>query len=366
MSNITGGRVPPSPPSPEGGGLRYLNHIRSWPLREQLVRPGSAIALATVLLFAVISPLVAPSSLNADSLRVLVVLSTVLALASIGQMLVVQQGGFDLSVAASISLAAVAVAHFGLHASTTAAVIQTVLITTGAGLFAGLVIVLFRVPPLIATLGLGLLLVGLNQSISKGVSTVSVTAGLVKFARDHFLGVPSAGWLCLVVVVVVATVSKRTTLGRRFELSGTSRVAARFAGLRTVGYESGAYAVAGLLYGVAGVLLAGYVQTPGTSSGTPYLFASVAAVVLGGAVIGGGRASVFATLVSAVFLTQLNAVVATTGGSAAVEYIIQAAIICVGIGLPAAQRATHIVSRRRRARIVTASRGDAGTGTANA
>ncbi|MFD6287072.1 ABC transporter permease [Streptomyces sp. NPDC060205] len=310
-------------------------------------RPGLTIVAATVVLFAVISPAVAPTSLHSGSLPPLIVFSSILVLVSLGQMLVIQQRGFDLSVAGAVSLAAVAAAHFGAGSTDrlTMAIVQTLGLLLAAGIVNGLAVAFLKIPPLIATLGMNALLLAVTQAVTGGVSTVDVPPQLADFAKSRLLDVPAPGWITLLLCLLVAIMMKKTLFGRRFELSGTNPRAAEFAGLRPVTYTISAYAIAGLLYATGGLLLAGYVRTPGIDSGTSYLFASVAAVVLGGAALAGGKASTAATVTAAVFLTQLTTVITASGAPPATQYMVQAAIICAGVGIPAVRK---IVQRNRR------------------
>jgi ribose transport system permease protein len=114
---------------------------------------------------------------------------------------------------------------------------------------------------------------------------------------------------------------------------GTSARAARAAGLPVLSYTTLTYVVAALLYGTAGVLLAGYLRTPGLSAGDTYLLPSIAAVVLGGTSLAGGSGSVVATAGGALFLTQLQQVVFGAGAPSSVQLLIQAGAIAVGMSL---------------------------------
>ncbi len=93
------------------------------------------------------------------------------------------------------------------------------------------------------------------------------------------------------------------------------------------------YAVAGVCYAFAGALLSGYLQSPPLLPGNEYLLPSIAAVVLGGTALGGGRGSVIATAAGVLFLTQLEQVISALGADTSVDYIIQGTIVALGMGL---------------------------------
>ena len=115
------------------------------------------------------------------------------------------------------------------------------------------------------------------------------------------------------VLLVVTFVIRKTVLGRRFVAVGASPAAARAAGIPVRAYELGTYIVAALAYGGAGILIAGFLRTPGIATGNDYLLPTIAAVVLGGTSLAGGRGSVIATAGGALFLTQLEQVVLGMG-----------------------------------------------------
>jgi ribose transport system permease protein len=122
-------------------------------------------------------------------------------------------------------------------------------------------------------------------------------------------------------------------IGRRLVASSTAERAAVLSGLKAPLYRIAAYVVAALVYGVGGVLAAGQIQTPDLTLGEPYLLTSVVAVVLGGAVLTGGRVSPIATLMGAVFITVLDFDLRVEGYSTGVRMIIQGAVLVIGLSL---------------------------------
>jgi ribose transport system permease protein len=125
----------------------------------------------------------------------------------------------------------------------------------------------------------------------------------------------------------------RTVWGRRFVLVGSSPAAARASGLAVERYQLLAYAAAGVSYTFAGALLSGYLQSPPLLPGNEYLLPTIAAVVLGGTALGGGRGSVIATAGGVLFLSQLEQVISALGAETSVDYIIQGTIVALGMGL---------------------------------
>jgi ribose transport system permease protein len=295
--------------------------------------PSAAIWAATGLLF-LVSWATTPQSVSQSSILGMLPFASVLAIAAVGQTLVIQQGGIDLSVPGVISITAIIVTHYPNTDSSKlpAAIAMAYAIALGAGLVNGIMVSRVGITPIVATLGMNALLYGGVLSISGGTPRDS-TPALLSFAGSDVLGVPTLVLMAIGITAVVGFVIKRTVGGRRFEAVGANAVAARAAGLEVTRYQLSAYVGASLLYCSAGVLLAGVIKTPSAFLGDSYLLPSVAAVVLGGTSLLGGVGSVAASAMGALFLTQLEQLVLTTGVNTAIQYLIEAGAIAVGVAI---------------------------------
>ena len=294
--------------------------------------PYVAIWPATALLFAV-SPLVAGGSDGASALRSTLPFAAILAIVGIGQTLVIQQRGLDLSVPGIVSLSAILITRLptGSVPGLWLAIVVVLGVSALAGLVSGLAVTWLGITPLVATLGVNALLLGTILQITAGSSSASAPAALANFTFGRIAGISYLLLIALVLVAGVAFVVRRTTAGRRFVAIGTSAVAARAAGMPVRPYQAATYSIAGVCYGMAGLLVAGFLQTPGLSAGDSYLLPSIAAVVLGGTSLFGGSGSVLATAVGALFLTQLQQVVFGAGAPTSVQLLIQS--IAIGLGM---------------------------------
>ena len=302
--------------------------LQSW---IRMPRPRFvAIWPVTAALFA-ISPLLAPGSLSSTSLLDVLPFAGVLAIAAIGGTLVIQQGGLDLSVPGGISLGAVVVT---IHASGSGEILWitfALLIGAAAGIVSGLAITWFRITPIVATLAVNALLYGTVLSLTNGQSTHSAPAGLAAFCTGRTIGIPNLALVAAATVVAAHLTVAITKSGRRFVAVGESKRAARVAGMRAGTFQIVTYGLAGLSYAAAGAALAGYLQTPDLFVGDQYLLPTVSAVVLGGTSLLGGSGSIIASGIAALFLTQLQAVLAGLGAAASVQDIVEALIIAVGM-----------------------------------
>jgi ribose transport system permease protein len=332
-------------------------------IRSRLRMPRfSAIWVATAVLFAV-SPLLASGSVSRSALLSMLPFAAILAIAGIGQTLVIQQRGLDLSVAGMITLSSILVTRIpdGHDDRLPKAIGVILLVCIASGLVSGLAVTWLSITPLVATLGVNALLQGIIFQITSGASTSAAPPGLASFSLDKTLGIPNALLIAIVAILIVAGIIRSTVIGRRFVAVGASPAAAHAAGVRVKAYEVATYVFASITYGAAGILVAGFLETPGISAGNNYLLPTIAAVVLGGTSLVGGIGSVVATGGGALFLTQLDQVVRGMGYGTAVQYIIQGSIIALGMAVGAVQWRRLRTLRRKRPPALGALVATAGT-----
>jgi len=314
---------------------------RSWTRREYKGRkkPLSRLLIAAIATTALIvgGGAIAPSTVSISALQLMLPFFAVLAVASIGQHLVIQQRGLDLSVAGIMSFSAVIVSALPSSEAgmpeTLAFVALALTMGLGVGAVNGVLVALLRVNSLVASIGMNSLMLGITMHVTRGFSQ-QAPPPLNKFGIGKFLEVPLTIYVMLVIAAIAIFVLEKTTVGRRFAASSVNPDAAIAVGIPLNGYRIATYALAGLCYAAAGVLLASYVLSPTVFSGMPYLLATVAAVVVGGNPIGGGaRGSVTATILGALFLTYLGQLVLAVGFETSAQNIVQAIIIIASVGV---------------------------------
>ncbi|MBK5237761.1 MAG: ABC transporter permease [Actinomycetales bacterium] len=295
--------------------------------RKVLSGGSSAIWVATLVLF-VVSPLVAPASLNYASVVGMLPFAAVLAIAAVGQTLIVQQRGLDLSVPGMMAFGAALVSGLTQWYGWPVwlAIIAAIVFPAIAGLINGIVVTRFGVMPLVATLGMNAILLGTVFAISSGTPAGSPQV-LADFTKGKVGIIPNALIVAVVVVVVAGFIAQRSIVGRRLTSVGVSEKAAAAVGMRVNLYQTMAYAFAGAAYGIAAILYTGYVTTPPLFYGDSYLLPTVAAVVLGGTALTGGRAALIATGVAALFLTQLGQLLRAVGWPEPLQLIAQAFVL---------------------------------------
>ena len=301
--------------------------------RRLLSRGLTTVIVATAGMFAV-SGLFASSSLSKGVLLTMLPFAAALAIASLGQTLVVMQGGIDLSIAGGLSLYVVILTHYpnGDNSRLPAAIAIAFVAAIVAGFLNGFLIGRTLLNPIVATLGTNALLYGAVFWYTQGIPRTT-TARLARLGGGVLLGIPTPVYFAVVATAVVTAVVKLTPPGRRFEGVGANAIAARTAGIRIKRHRTGAYVWAQILYCLAALLHAGIVNQPTAHEGDNYLLPSVAAVVLGGTSLLGGRGNLVATALAALFLSQLDQFVLALGVTYATRTLVQAAALAVGVAL---------------------------------
>jgi ribose transport system permease protein len=283
----------------------------------------------------VIAALIAPETLSGESLSSGVLpFMTFLAVAGLGQMLVIMIGGIDLSIPGVIVLVAnvmVGVSS-GEDGRLVKALVVALLLSTGIGLVNGLLVSLAGLNPLIVTLAVGQIVTGVTVGYARTIANeTAVPPGLSSWAIRDVLGVMWIFWVGALVTVVLTLALRYTRAGRRFQAVGANPRAAWIGGLHVQRYQTLAYAIAGLLYGCAGILLAGFIRSPSIDLGDPYLLGPIAVVVIGGASLAGGLASATSTWVAAFALTFLSQMLRVLGLSTAWQYAVYGVAIAAGM-----------------------------------
>jgi ribose transport system permease protein len=252
-----------------------------------------------------------------------------LGMIAAGQTLVMLTGGVDLSVALTATAAAFATSWQGGNGDVQG-VVAGLAVGLGIGLANGIGVGVFRVNPLIMTLGtssvtFGLLSIYAGRQFEKVIPGVIATLG-----ADRFLDYLPANLILWVVVAAVIILGLRYTgYGRMLYAVGDNEVAARLAGVRVWQVLVLVYALCGLFSAIGGLLLVGFTNNPDLGLASPYLLQSVAAVVIGGTSIFGGWGSYSGTVVGVLILTVLGSLLTLLDAAEWQRQVIYGSIIIV-------------------------------------
>lgn len=229
-----------------------------------------------------------------------------------GQTIVIIGGGFDLSVGSIMGLSAVTVGLLiGDGYPWWAAVLVAMVVGVGCGFINGVLVAYVGVNPLIATLGTLFAFQGLALVVTASETVYASGTPLVDaFGQARWWGLPAPVWLAVLIVAIGTLVMKRGKFGRNVFLMGGNRDAAYLVGVRVQRVELSTYVVSGLLAGVAGVLAIARVGTADAATGSNEALPVIAAVVLGGASLAGGKGSIIGAALGVLLIGLVrNAVV---------------------------------------------------------
>ncbi len=228
-----------------------------------------------------------------------------LGVVAAGQMIVILIAQIDLSVPWTLTAAAMMATGVG----GAWAVPVGLAVGLGVGVFNGLGVAYLRVPSMIFTLGVNAVMRGLMVARTGGFAPQTSATDLMRsLAADHWFGIPAALYVWLFVSALIALMLQRTLLGRYIYAMGNKEAAAYLAGVNTRAVTVVCFAISGVAAGLAGVLLAGYSQKAYQGMGDAYLLPAIAAVVIGGTNILGGRGRYLGTLVGVILIVLLNSV----------------------------------------------------------
>jgi ribose transport system permease protein len=253
-----------------------------------------------------------PTFLLADNIRNVANQIAVIAIIAIGMTMVIIAGGIDLSVGSLIALSAVLTAWLigamgGAGASTSAmllASVAAILLCGLTGIFSGIMITSFGIPPFIATLAIMQVAAGVAYIVSQGVPIYQIPDSFVWLGRgaDPLLRIPYAVILMAALYVAAHVLMTRTTFGRYVYAVGGNAEAARLAGIRTQYIQWAVYTVSAALAGLGGVVMASQLKSGAPTYGAGYELNVIAAVVVGGTSLSGGEGRIIGTLIGALVI----------------------------------------------------------------
>ncbi len=334
-----------SPDTLTGRGLGGVGEAPA-PRRSRLDRRllGLAAALAAFLL---LNALVTPNFLNLQTLAVNASQVATIAIVALGMTLVIATGGIDLSVGAVMAVAgALAPLVFGSAwglaspgLGLAASIALPLLAAAACGLFNGALVAVLNVQPIIATLILFI--------SGRGIALVLTNGNLQTFRNPDFtwlgtgrvLGVPVQGWIAIALTLAVALLVRRTIYGRYLLAIGGNERAAALAGVPVRRVKIWTYVACSTLAGLAGlVVVAQNSASDAARIGNLMELDAIAAAVVGGAALAGGRAPILGTLLGALFIQLVGYTLIANGIPDEATFIVTAAIIVVAVWLQDSRR----------------------------
>ncbi len=318
---------PPSPRSEKTG----LQKVLSGSVGRNL---GLVVALLALV---VVGAITAGENFTTLS-NALVILrqASIIGVISIGMTLVIIAGGIDLSVGSVMGLASIAatlavIQDFADQTHWVVMVVIALAVGLGAGLINGVVIAYGNVVAFMATLAMLVAARGLAEILAERRTLVVEDRGFVSFMNSDFIGVDILIWIFAIVAALGWVLLNRTTFGRRTVAIGGNREAARLAGINVKRHTMWLYALAGLGAGIAAVMILGRTTAGSSTHGTLYELDAIAAVVVGGTLLVGGRGTITGTVFGVLIFATLTNVFVQNNLSSSVQAVAKGVIIVIAV-----------------------------------
>lgn len=262
---------------------------------------------------------------------------------SVGMTLVILTGGIDLSVGSILALSGAITAgllKFGVELevlnlyigfTVVGAALGGMLLGGGLGLFNGLMITRFRVPPFVATLAMLTIARGLTKLYTGGEAITGLGDAFGQIGSGTLLGIPNQVWLAAITVGAAVVLLKKTRFGRHVYAVGGNEEAAKLSGLNIKRIKLMVYTLAGALAAVGGLIMTSRLNSATPIAGEGYELDSIAAVVIGGTSLSGGRGSIQGTVLGALIIGVLNSGLVILGVDPFWQKVIKGFVILLAV-----------------------------------
>jgi len=345
------------------GGAATNGRRRGLPVAQILLEGRAFFALIVVV---VVFTLLSPNYLTVDNVLTMSSHVAIYALLALGMLLVVLNGGIDLSVGSTLGLSGVLAGWLlqGVHVaglgSTMYPAVWVVAVLCGlvgafVGAVNGVLVARFGVAPFVATLGTLYVVRGTGLLKTNGLTYDNLggrpqlgNTGFDWLGFNKLLGIPIGVLVMVVVAAVISVLLNRTVFGRWLYSSGGNERAAELSGVPVRKVKIRVYVISGVCAATAGLILSSELTSAGPTAGTSYELTAIAAVVIGGAALSGGRGNVRGTLLGAFVIGFLSDGLVIIGISSYWQTVFTGAVIVLAVLLNSAQ-----YGGRRRRRVTT-------------
>lgn len=324
----------PTDPAPPASSRFALPVSLRRNLSSMLRNLGLVIALVLLCIVGIITG--GDRFLDEDNFVTILRFAAVVGVLSVGMTFVITAGGIDLSVGAVLGLASVwastlATTMMAEQVHWSIIILTACIVGSVAGLVNGVLIAYGKVVAFIATLAMAAAARGLAEIISNKQSQRVEVDGFVDFFRGRPLGVPTLVWIFLIVAVVGWILLNRTTFGRRTVAVGGNPEAARLAGIRVKVHTVAIYVVAGFCAGLAGAMMIARTSAGSSTHGDLYELDAIAAVVVGGTLLIGGRGTIVGSVLGVLIFATLSNLFTINNLSMSAQSIAKGAIIVIAV-----------------------------------
>ena len=268
-------------------------------------------------------------------------------LLAMGMLFVIMTGGIDLSVGSVVAMSSVFTAHFMKTYGLVEALLLVILIAAAFGAFNGYLVAGRRLAPFVVTLAGMTIARGIAYIVSKGQPTRITNDTLLNFAIDSFAGIPSIVWLAMIMVVFLVIVQRYTVFGRLVQAIGSNEIAVTLSGINASFYKISVYAMSSVLAAMGGIVIASRVGLGTPLAGQMMELDAIAAVVIGGASLSGGRGTVINTLMGVLVLGMIGNIMNLLNVASYPQQVLKGVIILIAVLLQADRKSKDISSSSR-------------------
>ena len=281
---------------------------------------------------AIVGTVTADTFLTTSNLLTILTSASIIGVLTVGVTFVIIGGGIDLSVGKVMALASVWATTVATQSyGPLVMVLCALVVGAGAGLVNGLLIAYGRIVPFIVTLAALITAQGLAERISGRRSQIVVDPVIAGIATTRILGIPLLVYIFAVVVAIGWVVLNRTTFGRRTFAIGGNPEAARLAGLDVRRHTVALYVVSGLCAGIAAIMIASLTTTGSSTHGTLYELDAIAAVIIGGTLLSGGRGTLIGSILGVLVFTTITNLFVLNNLATEVQNIAKGLIIVAAV-----------------------------------
>lgn len=310
-----------------------MDVFRKAPLKTTLEFIKNNVPLIGLLIIIVLLAILSSAFLSVLNILNVLRQASINGFQAFGLTLVIISGGIDLSVGSVVAFSGMVTALLILAGVTPIlAVLAGLASGTAIGVVNGLLIAKGKLQPFIATLGSMLVFRGMTLYISNGVPASKLGEGLIGFiGRGFILGIPTPVYLLLVVFLVIAFVLRNTVFGKRIYAIGGNKRAALLSGIDVDRNLIYIYAISGFLAAVAGIVLMSRVDSAVPTAGISFELSAIAAAVIGGVSLAGGKGNATGTLIGILIIAIIINGLNLLGTSSYLQQVITGLIIVAAV-----------------------------------
>ncbi|WP_405567230.1 ABC transporter permease [Polaribacter sp. Asnod6-C07] len=310
-------------------------------IKEQLSSPGGILkflvkynTIFIFILLVIFSALISDVFFTSVNLSNLLKQVSGIGIISIGMLIVILTGGIDLSVGSMVALLAVTFAILVNIFALPLAILMTIIIGFGLGSISGYLVAYQKMAPFVATLALMTIARGLSFIYSKGSPVTFTTVGgkfMSDFANNSTLGIPNIAIVFFIIVICAMVMLRYNVFGRLVIAIGSNEEASRLSGIKVNKYKFLVYAISGALAATAAIIVASRTNLGSPNMGMAWELDAIAAVVIGGASLNGGKGTAINTLMGVLILGLIGNILNLLNVPSYPQQVVKGAIIIFAV-----------------------------------